>query len=105
MKLLIEKTGYFLGSVSYTANEYDDFNNKIVNTKQLGHSNFDKILISKKEEERIKYRQNSTDIPLDELEQYERHENFKIHGVLVKRNKNINQVVKTLAKHLNVYLQ
>ena len=44
MKLLIEKTGYFLGSVSYTANKYNDFNNKIANTKQLGHSNFDKIL-------------------------------------------------------------
>ena len=61
---------HILGSVSYIANEYDDFNDKITTTKQLGRSNSDEILNLRREVERIKYRQNSTDIPLDELEQY-----------------------------------
>ena len=104
MKILIEKTYHILGSVSYIANEYDNFNNKITTTKQLGRSNSDEILNIRREVERIKYRQNSTDIHLDESEQYGRRENLEIHGVPVKPNESINQVVKTLAKHLNVHL-
>ena len=41
---------------------------------------------------------------MDELEQYGRRENLEIHGVPVKPNESTNQVVKTLAKHLNVHL-
>ena len=104
MKILIEKTDHILGSVSYIANEYDDFNDKITTTKLLGRSNSDEILNLRREVERIKFRQNSTDIHLDELEQYGRRENLEIHGVPVKPNESTNQVVKTLAKHLNVHL-
>ena len=104
MKILIEKTDHILGSVSYIANEYNDFNDKITTTKQLGRSNSDEILNLRREVECIKYRQNSTDIHLDELEQYGRHENLEIHGVPVKPNESTNQVIKTLAKHLNVHL-
>ena len=103
MKILIEKTDHILSSVSYIANEYDDFNDKIT-TKQLGRSNSDEILNLREVVERIKYRQNSTDIHLDELEQYGRRKNLEIHGVPVKPNESTNQVVKTLAKHLNVHL-
>ena len=87
MKLLFETTDHVLGSVSYIANEYDYFNDKIANTKQLGHFNSDKIVNLKREVERIKYRQKSTDIYLDQLEQYGRCENLKIHGVSVKQMK------------------
>ena len=99
MKILIEKSDHILGSVSYIANEYDNFNDKITTTKQLGRSNSDEILNLRREVERIKYRQNSTDIHLDELEQYGRRENLEIHGVPVKPNESTNQVVKNLAKH------
>ena len=102
MKILIEKTDHILNSVSYIANEYDDFNDEIATTKQLGRSNSDQILNLGRKVEGIKYRQNSTDIHLDELEQYGRRENFKIHGVPVKPNEETNQVCQILAKHLNV---
>ena len=62
--------------MSYIANEYDDFNNKIATTKQLGRSNSDEILNLRRKVDRIKYRQNSTDIQLDELEQYGWRENL-----------------------------
>ena len=106
MKILIKKTDHILSSVSYIANEYDNFNDKITRptTKQLSCSNSDKILNLRREVERIKYWQNSTDIHLDELEQYGRRENLEIHDVPVKLNESTNQVVKTLAKHLNVHL-
>ena len=104
MKILIEKTDHILGSVSYIANEYDDFKDKIAITKRLGCSNSDEILNLKREVERIKYRQHLTDIHLNELEQYGRRKNLEIHGVPVKPNENTNQVVKALAKHLNVHL-
>ena len=103
-KILIEKTDHILGSVSYIANEYDDFHDKITTTKQLGFSNSDEILNLRREVERIKFQQNSTDIHLDELEQYGRRENLEIHSVPVKPNESTNQIVKTLAKHLNVHL-
>ena len=89
MKILIEKTHHILGSVSYIANEYDNFNDKITTSKQLGCSDSDEILNLRREVERIKYRQNSTDIHLDELEQY-RRENLEIHGVPVKPNESTN---------------
>ena len=104
MKILIKKTDHILGSVSYIANEYDDFNDKIATTKQLGRSNSNEVLNLRRKVECIKYRQNSTDIHWDELEQYGRRENLEIHGVPVKPNESTNQVVKTLAKHLNVHL-
>ena len=83
MKILIEKTDHILGSASYTANKYDNFNDKIATAKQLGRSNSDEILNLRREVERIKYRQNST----DKLEQYGRRKNLEIHGVPVKPNK------------------
>ena len=43
MKLLSEKTDHILGSMLCTANEYDNFNDKIAITKQLGRSNSDEI--------------------------------------------------------------
>ena len=52
MKILIEKTDHILGSVSYIANEYDNFNDKITTTKQLGRSISDEILNSRREVER-----------------------------------------------------
>ena len=60
MKILIEKTGHILGSVSYIANKYDDFNDKIATIKQLGRSNSDEILNLRREVERLKmiHRQN-----------------------------------------------
>ena len=94
MKILIKKTDHILSSVSYIANEYDDFNDKITITKQLGRSNSDKILNLRREVERIKYWQNLTDIHLDELEQYGRRENLEIHGMPVKPNESTNQVIR-----------
>ena len=41
---------------------------------------------------------------LDKLEQYGRRENLKIHGVPTVRNESTNQIVKTMAKALNVQL-
>ena len=41
---------------------------------------------------------------LDKLEQYGRRENLEIHGVPTMRNENTNQIVKTVAKALNVQL-
>ena len=41
---------------------------------------------------------------LDKLEQYGRRENLEIHGVQTVRNKSTNQIVKTVAKALNVQL-
>ena len=94
MKILIEKTDHILGSVSYIANKYDNFNDKITTAKRLGCSYSDEILNLTREVERIKYRQNSTDIHLNELEQYGRRENLEIYGVPVKPNESRNQVVK-----------
>ena len=68
MKLLIEKANHILGSVFYIANEYDNFNNKIVITKQLRSFNSKEISNLRREVECIKYRQNSTDSHLDKLE-------------------------------------
>ena len=93
-----------MGSVSYIANKYKDFNNKIANTKQICHFNSDEILISKREIERIKNWKNSTDIYLNLLEQYGRRENLKTHGVSFKQNESTNEVVKILTKHLYVHL-
>ena len=41
---------------------------------------------------------------LDELEQYGRRENLEIHGVPTMRKESTNQIVKTVAKTLNVQL-
>ena len=39
---------------------------------------------------------------MDQLEQYGRSENLKIHGVPRMKNENTNQIIKTVAKILNV---
>ena len=48
--------------------------------------------------------QQSTAMHLDKLEQYGRRENREIHGVPTMRNESTNQIVKTVAKALNVQL-
>ena len=41
---------------------------------------------------------------LDDLEQYRRKENLEIHGVPLKRDKNTNEIVKSVVSSLNVRL-
>ena len=104
ISLLTKKTDIILGSVAYISDEYDDFRVKIAGSDKVGNKNEKVVSNLKREIEHIVSRQNYTEEQLDNLEQYGRRENLEIHSVPTMRNENTNQIVKTVAKALNVHV-
>ena len=104
VSILIEKTGHILGSLTYLADEYDDFNVKLTSNSQVSQRNLINICELKKEVDYIICKQNVAEAQLDDLEQYGRRENLEIHGVPLKRDENTNEIVKSVVSSLNVRL-
>ena len=97
LKVLKNSTDHTIGSVSYLAHEYDDFLEKISKISSINES-------LAKEIKSIECRQFKSEQQLDQLEQYGRRENLEIHGIPVMRNENTNQIIKAVAKSINVEL-
>ena len=95
---LRDKSDHMIGSLTYLSSEYDDF-----------MENFARISLDNqrltKEVEQMKYKQLRSEKQLDQLEQYRRREDLEIHGVPRMKNENTNQIIKTVAKILNVTLE
>ena len=95
---LRDKSDHMIGSLTYLSSEYDDF-----------MENFARISLDNqrltKEVEQMKYKQLQSEKQLDQLEQYRRREDLEIHGVPRMKNENTNQIIKTVAKILNVTLE
>ena len=104
VSILIEKTDHILGSLTYLADEYDDFNVKLTANSQVSQRNLINICELKKEVDYIICKQNVAEAQLDDLEQYGRRENLEIHGVPLKRDENTNEIVKSVVSSLNVRL-
>jgi len=100
VKMLSKKSDQILDSLTYIVSEYDDFNLKVSATTNSGQQNKVDISTSKCEVETIKSKQSLLD-----LEQYGKRENLEIHGVPIKPNESTNQIVKAVAKLLNVKLE
>lgn len=96
LELLKNKSDHTLGSLSYLASEYDDILTKISKLPNYQRLSKDLELIGQK--------QHQTEKQLDRLEQYGRRENLEIHGVTVMRNENTNQIIKSVAKAININL-
>ena len=97
LKVLKNSTDHTIGSVSYLAHEYDDFLEKISKISSINES-------LAKEIKSIECRQFKSEQQLDQLEQYGRRENLEIHGIPVMRHENTNQIIKAVAKSINVEL-
>ena len=97
LKSLKDATDHAIGGLSYLASEYDDF---IKSNCSLSKSNQSLV----KDLRNIKEKQIETEKQLDNLEQYGRRENLEIHGIPVMRNENTNQIIKSVAKSLNIAL-
>ena len=105
VSILIEKTDYILGSLTYLADEYDDFNVKLTVNSQVSQKNFIDICELKKKVDYVIRKQNVAEAQLEcLLEQYGRRENLEIHGVPLKRDENTNETVKSVVNSLNVRL-
>ena len=90
--------------MAFIADQYDFDTAKFSIASKLAKETSDKLLKVRSEIDHLKMQQQSTAMHLDKLEQYGRRENFEIHGVPTMRNENTNQIVKTVAKALNVQL-
>ena len=93
VSILIEKTDHILGSLTYLADEYDDFNVKLTANSQVSQKNLMDICELKKEVDYVIRQQNVAEAQLDDLKQYGRRENLEIHGVPLKRDENTNEIV------------
>jgi len=94
MKSLNNKTDHLLGSVSYLADEYDDFRAKIPETTRFSHD------ISN-----LKLSINEIMTKQESLEQYGRRDNLELHGIPEQKNENTNFIVKKFASKLNLKLE
>ena len=103
-KKLNEKLDHTLGSLTYIASEYDDFSTKIVRLKKQSQDVTQEITCINEKLGIFRKRQSETEKQLEELEQYGRRENLEIHGVPWSKNENTNEIVKKVAKQLNVSL-
>ena len=101
---LATKTDMLSGSVAFTADQCDSYTTNFSAASKIAKQNSDNLLKVKSEIDDLKKLQQSTTMHLDELEQYGRRENLEIHGVPTMRNESTNQIVKTVAKTLNVQL-
>ena len=101
---LTTRTDMLSGSVAFIADQYDLDTAKFSIASKLAKETSDKLLKVRSEIDDLKMQQKSTAMHLDKLEQYGRRENVEIHGVPTMRNENTNQIVKTVAKALNVQL-
>ena len=86
VSILIEKTDYILGSLTYLADEYDDFNVKLTANSQVSQKHLIDICDKKKEVDDVICKQNVAEVG--------RRENLEIHGVPLKRDENTNEICK-----------
>ena len=101
---LTTRTDMLSGSVAFIADQDDVNTAKFSVASKIAKKTFDKLLKVGNEIDDQKMQQQSTAMHLDKLEQYGRQENLEIYGVPTMRNENTNQIVKTVAKALNVQL-
>ena len=80
------------------------FTSSLKRSDKVGNKNEKVVSNLKREIEQIVSRQNYAEEQLDNLEQYGRRGNLEIHGGPTMRNENTNQIVKTVAKALNVHV-
>ena len=102
---LKEKADYTLGGLSYIANEYDDFLTDIKKLKNQNQSIIEEFSQINQNVEQIHKQQIENEEQLDRLEQYGRRENLELHGIPVKENENTNEIVKEVAKSLDINLE
>ena len=102
---LKEKADYTLGGLSYIANEYDDFLTDIKKLKNQNQSIIEEFGQINQNVEQIHKQQIENEEQLDRLEQYGRRENLELHGIPVKENENTNEIVKEVAKSLDINLE
>jgi len=86
--------------IAYVADEYDDFRSTINDANLLIHD----LTCLKQSLNQILSRQNSTETKINQLEQYRRRKNLEIHEVPPQENKNTNEIMKSIAKYLNISL-
>ena len=98
------KTDEILGSLAYQSAEYDDHSIKISVTDKLTEKNAKTVTSLQEEIQDIKIQQHLAINHLDDLEQYGRRENSEIHGIPEMNNESTNEIVKSVAKALNVDL-
>jgi len=98
------KTDHMLGSLSYLADEYDEFNSKILDSTKTAKKQLSDISDLKMKLNRIESDQIQTASQLDKLEQYGRRENLEIHGIPYSSDENTNKIVKQVATKLKVNL-
>ena len=103
-KKLNEKLDHTLGSVTYITSEYNNFSTKIMRLKEQSQDLTQETTYINEKLGIFRKRQGETEKQLEELEQYGRRENLEIHGVPWSKNKNINEIVRKVAKQLNVSL-
>ena len=104
VKELENKTDEIIASQTYLSAEYDELLPKIkislvevslkAHNNDLQQFNSDVLNLAKS--------QNDTSSSLEHLEQYGKRDNLELHGVSEKKNDNVNYIVKTLAKKLNI---
>ena len=102
---LKEKADYTLGGLSCIANEYDDLLTDIKKLKNQNQSIIEEFSQINQNVEQIHKQQIENEEQLARLEQYGRRENLELHGIPVKENENTNEVVKEIAKSLDVNLE
>ena len=93
-KILSEASDYALGSLSYLANEYDDFRIKIAESANLAENNQATLIRLDHRTRQIEINQKETATELEQLEQYGRRENLEIHGIPINKEESTNQIVK-----------
>ena len=101
---LTDKTDHMLGSLTYIANEYDDFSASISLIKVENQNFMQDLGFLNDTVKEIKKQQSTTDEQLEALEQYGRRENIEIHGIPLVKNENTKEVVQKIAKAMNVQL-
>ena len=96
---LTREIGNASGSVSYLVSEYGDLLEKVSNVTK------DNQRLAK-EVEKFNFQLSQTEKQQDSHQQYDRSRNLEIHGIPKLRSKstNGNQIIKTVAKSLNVHL-
>ena len=87
LKMLSDKMDHTIGGLSYVSSEYDDLSTKYDKISLENQRLSKEIMHMQSNIASLKKRASSSEIQLDNLEQYGRRENLEIHGIPVTKKK------------------
>ena len=104
LKMLSDKMDHTIGGLSYVSSEYDDLSTKYDKISLENQRLSKEIMHMQNNIASLKKRASSSEIRLDNLEEYGRRENLEIHGIPVTKKRKHQRDNQKVASILSVNL-